>query len=196
MTANPPAGPHRSRAGGRGPAHLLAMAGLVAMLWPAAGPAQASPDDLRRRVTLCERSLELAGLQAIMDADIRLLVQEATHELAVEAPAPSSSLAAYRDSLTEALTAAKGPVLAKLTQACATAFTARELTDINAFYASASGRAWLEKSRTLMLPALAQAVDEAGPQIIADVRRRFCARMGGCEDSRSGPPTAPDKRKL
>lgn len=196
MTAIPQTRAHRTRAGRRRPGHLLAMAGIVATLWPAAGHAEASSGDLRRRLALCERSIELAGLDAIMDADIRLLVQDATRDLAVEEPAPSSSLAAYRDSLTEALMAAKAPVLARLTQTCAAGFTARELTDINAFYASASGRAWLEKSRTLMLPALGQAIDEIAPQVIGDVRRRFCARMGGCEDAPPAPTTAADKRRL
>ncbi len=196
MTATPKARAHRNRAGGRGAGRFLATMGILAALWPIPGPAEASPDDLRRRLALCERSIELAGLQAIMDADIRLLVQDATQDLAVEEPATSSSLTAYRESLTEALTAAKGPVLAKLAQACAAGFTVRELTDINAFYASASGRAWLEKSRTVMLPALAQATYETAPQIIADVQRRFCARMGGCEDAPSAPTTAPEKRRL
>lgn len=196
MTAIPPARAHRTRAGRLGPRHLLATAGILAALWPIPGQAETPSHDLRRRLALCERSIELAGLQAIMDADIRQLVNDATRDLAVEEPAPSSSLAAYRDSLRDALMAAKAPVLAKLTQTCAAAFTTRELTDINAFYASASGRAWLEKSRTLMLPALAQAVDETGPQIIADVRRRFCARVGGCEDAPPAPTTAADKRKL
>src|SRR3546814_2782526 len=59
--------------------------------------------------------------------------------------------------------AAKVPVLARMKESCAAAFTVDELNGINAFYESSARRAWLEKGRILMRPALAQAIADVVP---------------------------------
>src|SRR3546814_11997235 len=88
--------------------------------------------------------------------------------------------------------AAKVPVLARMKESCAAAFTVDELNGINAFYESSARRAWLEKGRILMRPALAQAIADVVPGVFADTQTRSCARMGGCETAPAAPaPAAP-----
>jgi len=162
---------------------------------PVAVRAASAPDDLAQRRALCERSIALAGLEAQMDADIRGIVAGATADLSAKLGTESSATAAaYAAALEDALRTAKGPVLARLKESCAAAFTAPELKGINAFYASKIGQAWLEKTRTQMLPALASAIDAAMPQIVADIRKGFCARVG-CEEPQAAPAGS-GKRKL
>src|SRR3546814_16308046 len=86
--------------------------------------------------------------------------------------------------------AAKVPVLARMTESCAAAFTVDELNGINAFYESSARRAWLEKGRTLIRPALAQASAEVVPGVLAHPHQRFSARMRGCATPRATPATA------
>ena len=111
---------------------------------------------------------------------------------------PSQSaarLGAYRDALSGALLAAKAPVIDKLVEACALTFTKVELEDINRFYVSSSGKAWLEKGRVIMLPVLEKAVDDVAPQVAADVERRFCAKID-CTPAKASPPSPRKDRTL
>lgn len=153
---------------------------------PASAAGSLPVDDLAQRRALCGRSITLSGLEQDMDSNIREEIEQSFRTLSAAYPDDAKTVGAYRDSLAEAMTAAKHPVLAKLQESCAAAFTADELNGINAFYESRAGRAWLEKGRALMIPALEKAVSDVTPQVIVDAERRFCARIGGC----TKPPPA------
>ncbi|MCB4858726.1 DUF2059 domain-containing protein [Sphingobium sp. PNB] len=156
---------------------------LAASLSPAISPAQAAAaeNDISQRRVLCTRSIALSGFDQVMDANIREAVEDSFRTLSAAFPDDTDTISAYRDSLGEAMVAAKAPVLSRLRESCAAAFTVEELTGINAFYESSAGRAWLEKGRALMVPALEKAVSDVTPEIIVDAQRRFCARLGGCK---------------
>lgn len=159
---------------------LLAVAGLASA--GAQAPVTPRSDGPVQRLALCSRSIVLSGFEAEMDATIRQMAEDSFTTLRSAFPDDKQTATAYRDSLTEALTAAKAPVLERVRQSCAAAFTSAELEGINAFYDSDAGRAWLEKGRTLMMPALEDAVRETMPNVVADAQSRFCERMGGCRD--------------
>lgn len=169
---------------------------LVATMEPIAGAAHAesappapsaSPTNgLSERLVLCSRSIALSGLEKDMDETIRKTTEDAFTTLKAAFPDDSKTAAAYRDSMAEAMIAAKAPVLDKVQKSCAAAFTGEELVGINAFFGSPIGQAWLEKSRTLMIPALDDAVRDVTPKVLADAEKRFCDRMGGCSNP---PPT-------
>ncbi|MCF8706706.1 MULTISPECIES: DUF2059 domain-containing protein [Sphingomonadaceae] len=166
---------------------------LAASLLPAVAPAQAAAaeNDIPQRRELCIRSIALSGLDQVMDTNIREAVEDSFRTLSAAFPDETDTISAYRDSLAEAMSAAKGPVLSRLRESCAAAFSVEELTGINAFYESNAGRAWLEKSRTLMIPALEKAVSDVTPEMIVDAQRRFCARVGGCKKEPAIPPAHP-----
>ncbi|WP_454887557.1 DUF2059 domain-containing protein [Sphingomonas oryzagri] len=144
--------------------------------------------DLQIRRSLCQRSIALSGLEQDMDANIRSVIEDSFQTLSAAYPDDTRTVTAYKDSLSEAMTAAKAPVLAKLQESCAAAFSAEELRGINAFYESAAGRAWLEKGKTLMVPALDKAIRDVTPEVIVNAQKRFCARMGGCSTPSSPQP--------
>lgn len=62
---------------------------------------------------------------------------------------------------------AKAPVLDSVQKSCAAAFTAEELVGIKTFFGGPVGQAWLEKSRTLMISALEDAVRDIIPRVLA-----------------------------
>jgi hypothetical protein len=163
---------------------------LAASLFPAVASARtvAAENDISQRRELCTRSIALSGLDQVMDTNIREAVEESFRSLSAAFPDDTETLSAYRDALGEAMSAAKTPVLSRLRESCAVAFTVAELTGINAFYESSAGRAWLEKGRTLMIPALEKAVSDVAPQVVVDAQRRFCARMGGCKKEPAASP--------
>ncbi|EQB16723.1 MULTISPECIES: DUF2059 domain-containing protein [Sphingobium] len=159
---------------------LLAVAGMTSAgaQTPVTPPTNASP----QRIALCSRAIVLSGFEAEMDVTIRQMAEDSFTTLRAAFPDDKQTATAYRDSLTEALTAAKAPVLEHVRQSCAAAFTSDELEGINAFFESSPGRAWLEKGRTLMWPALEDAVRDTMPKVVADAQSRFCERMGGCRN--------------
>lgn len=130
-----------------------------------------------------------------MDANIREIVDSAFVALMIANPEDEKTVGAYRDSLAEAMTEAKAPVLTRLQESCVAAFTIAELKGINTFYASDAGRAWIEKGRTLMRPALDKAVADAVPGLIAETQRRFCERLGGCAAAPDIQPTTKSLKK-
>ena len=126
-----------------------------------------------------------------MDESIQAALDESFQTLTTAFPDDTKLASAYRDSLAEAMTAAKAPVIARVKESCATAFTIDELTGINAFYESSAGHAWLEKGRTLMRPALDRAITEVVPGVFAETEKRFCTRMGGCKAPTPRLPASP-----
>lgn len=163
---------------------------FAASLFPAFASAQAAAaeNDISERQELCTHSIALSGLDQVMDTNIREAVEESFQTLSAAFPDDTETLSAYRDSLSEAMSAAKTPVLSRLRESCAAAFTVEELTGINAFYQSSAGRAWLEKGRALMIPALEKAVSDVTPQVVVDAQRRFCAKVGGCKKEPAASP--------
>lgn len=169
---------------------------LVATTTPIIGAAHAesaSPAPLAtqaggisERLALCSRSIALSGLEKDMDETIRKTAEDSFTTLKAAFPDDTKTAAAYRDSMAEAMTAAKAPVLDRVQKSCAAAFTAEELVAINTFFGGPVGQAWLEKSRTLMIPALEDAIRDVTPKVLADAEKRFCDRMGGC----TNPPPA------
>lgn len=171
----PPAGGSRLKLG-------LAAIVLVQVYAPSNAVAQSpsTASDLPQRQALCSRSISLSGLERDMDESIQAALDESFQTLTAAFPDDTKVARAYRDSLAEAMTAAKAPVLTRVKESCAAAFTVDELAGINGFYESSAGRAWLEKGRTLMRPALNQAVADVVPGVFAVTQKRFCERMGGC----------------
>ena len=134
----------------------LAAIVLVQMCVPSNAVARSTStaSDLPQRQALCSRSISLSGLERDMDESIQTALDDSFQTLTTAFPDDTKVAQAYRDSLAEAMTAAKAPVLSRVKESCAAAFTIDELKGINGFYASSAGRAWLEKGRTLMRPAL------------------------------------------
>ncbi|MFC0146620.1 DUF2059 domain-containing protein [Sphingobium yanoikuyae] len=171
---------------------ILAATALLQLCPAPAAAAQAASErsDLTQRQTLCARSVALSGLEQEMDQNIQSALEASFKDLTATFPDDPKAVEAYRDSFAEAMRAAKAPVLARMKESCAAAFTVDELNGINAFYESSAGRAWLEKGRILMRPALAQAIADVVPGVFADTQKRFCARMGGCETAPAAPAPA------
>lgn len=164
-------------------ARLLAAAAIVHVcaLPPVVAQTTSERSDLPQRQALCARSVALSGLEQEMDQNIQAALEESFKTLTAAFPDDVKGMEAYRQSFAEAMIAAKAPVLARMKESCAAAFTVDELNGINAFYESSAGRAWLEKGRILMRPALDRAIADVVPGVFADTQKRFCTRMGGCE---------------
>ncbi len=169
----------RNRAPGLRLGLALTASVLAGHLLPAAAVA-APPSDLPLRQELCAVSIGLSGLEREMDDSIQAVLEDSMRTLTAAFPDGGDTVTAYQDSLSDAMVAAKAPVLARVKESCAAAFTVDELRGISAFYESSAGRAWLEKGRTLMRPALNQAIADVVPGVFAETQKRFCARMGGC----------------
>jgi hypothetical protein len=172
--------------------------GALALLAVSSGAARAqtpSPADLAARRSLCAQSVSLSGLEGDMDKQINEAVEETYDRLIAVSPPGDAAVTAYRDALSGALLAAKAPIIGKLVEACALTFTKLELEDINRFYVSSSGKAWLEKGRVIMLPVLEKAVYDVAPQVAADVERRFCAKVD-CAPAKASPPSPRKDRTL
>jgi hypothetical protein len=125
---------------------------------------------------LCRQSIALAGVEDDMDRRIRGIVRNTRAKDRYTGQDRSSR--AYEQALDEALQDAKEPILDQLLDSCATTFTVSELRGINDFYASPPGRAWLQKGRTSIMPAMEQTIAGIQPRISEDVERRYCQRMG------------------
>lgn len=92
----------------------------------AAHAASASPSNGQsERLTLCSRSIALSGLEQDMDETIRKTAENSFTSLKAAFPDDTKTAAAYRDSIPEAMTATKAPVLDSVQKSCAAAFTRR-----------------------------------------------------------------------
>lgn len=130
------------------------------------------------REALCARSIILAGVEQSLDARIQAAITGVRGRLDPVVSSDDKNLQAYYRAVEGALGTVKGPILAQLQQSCVTAFTVEELEGINSFYASAAGKAWLEKGRTVIMPAMEQAVAGIEPRLREDVELRYCAELG------------------
>ncbi|MDG2520175.1 DUF2059 domain-containing protein [Caulobacter segnis] len=158
---------------------LLAALAVLGLTF--AAPALATEKDVveAERFALCARSVDLAGMRDDMDAKIAAIVDEVSQRITPFAE-NEKSVEAYKTALGLALDGGKAVVVQRVIETCATTFTIEELNGINAFYVSPAGKAWLEKGRTVMMPALEGAIAEVQPQIEAEMQARFCAAIGGC----------------
>ncbi|MET0293899.1 MAG: DUF2059 domain-containing protein [Caulobacter sp.] len=170
-------------------ASALAALGLLA-----ATPALATSEDavVTERTALCAKSVELAGMRDDMDEKIAAIVEEVADRITPFAE-DEASVEAYKTSLSLALDGGKAVVVQRVIETCAATFTTEQLNGINAFYVSPPGKAWLEKGRKVMMPALESAIAEVQPQIEAEMQARFCAAIGGCASLEQIQP-APAKR--
>ncbi|WP_269714641.1 DUF2059 domain-containing protein [Caulobacter sp. NIBR2454] len=170
-----------------------ATAALIALGLLAASPAAATTVDSveAERTALCVRSVELAGLREDMEARISTIVEQVTERITPFAD-DEDSVQAYKTALSLALDAGKAVVVQRVIETCAATFTVEELNGINAFYVSPAGKAWLEKGRNIMAPAMENAIAEVQPQIEAEMQARFCAAIGGCGPAE--PMLAPTPR--
>src|SRR3546814_11300962 len=125
-----------------------------------------------------------------MDQNIQSALEASFKDLSATFPDDPKAVEAYRDSFAEAMRAAKVPVLARMKESCAAAFTVDELNGINAFYESSARRAWLEKGRILMRPAIAQAIAAVVPGGFADTQTRLRSGWGGGEKGPAAPAPA------
>lgn len=159
---------------------LMLAASCAALILPAPAPAFAreAADGPRDTQTLCARSIALAGVEDSLDSRIRAAIAGVHGRLDPIAASEDKNLQAYYRAVDDALSTAKAPVLEQLQQSCASAFTPEELEAINAFYASDAGKAWLEKGRTVIMPALEQAVAEITPRLRNEVEQRYCDELG------------------
>ncbi|WP_369061569.1 DUF2059 domain-containing protein [Caulobacter sp. 73W] len=146
-----------------------------------ATPALATTADAvaAERMALCARSVELAGLQEDMEDKITAIVNQVAERITPFADS-EDSIEAYKTALKLSLDSGKAVVVQRVIETCATTFTTEELNGINAFYVSPAGKAWLEKGRKIMGPAMESAIAEVQPQIEAEMQARFCAAIGGC----------------
>lgn len=162
-----------------------------------AAPALATEADavVAERTTLCVRSVDLAGLRDDMDEKITAIVNQVTERITPYAE-DEKSVEAYKTALALALDGGKAVVIQRVIETCAVTFTAEELNGINAFYVSPAGKAWLQKGRKIMAPAMESAIAEVQPQIEAEMQVRFCAAIGGCAPPEPAPaePRVPGKK--
>src|SRR3546814_18974088 len=122
-----------------------------------------------------------------MDQNIQSALEASFKDLSATFPDDPKAVEAYRDSFAAAMRAAKVPVLARMKESCAAAFTVDELNGINAFYERRARRAWTEQGRLLMPPALSPATADVVPGVFSDTQQRFCARTGGCDTAPRAP---------
>ena len=155
--------------------HIIAILAAGACLTASAAVAQApSP----RAIGLAKRYVALAEARKILEDEGPTVAQYMISK--VPAPAGGEAKAnevkqAMLDAATAAVHAKMPEFLDKTAAIYARVFTEKELTDIVAFYDSASGKAFVAKTGDAAGP-MAALIQSLGDDIQRDTRARFCAK--------------------
>jgi len=155
---------------------MIALFAAGAMLWTSAAVAQTPPS--ARSVALARRYLDDAQAQTILSGEGPVVAQFMLSKI----PAPAGGEAkanevrqAMIDAADAAVAAQMPAFMQKMAVIYAQVFTEKELSDIVAFYDSASGKAFVAKTSAATAP-VAELIHSLGAAIQADTQTRFCAR--------------------
>ena len=152
-------------------AALVVGAGLIA------APALAQ-EPSPKAIALAKRYVALAEARKILEDEGPTVAQYMISK--VPAPAGGDAKAnevkqAMLDAATEAVHAKVPEFLDKTALIYARVFTEKELTDIVAFYDSASGKAFVAKTGDAAAP-MAALIQSLGDDIQRDTRQKFCGK--------------------
>ncbi len=157
---------------------LIALLAAGAMLWTSSAAAQTQAPPSARAVSLARRYLTDAKAETILSGEGPVVAQFMLSKI----PAPAGGEAkadevrqAMLDAADAAVAAQMPTFMDRMAAIYAEVFTEQELSDIVAFYDSASGRSFVAKTGAATAP-VAELIHTLGGAIQADAHARFCAR--------------------
>jgi hypothetical protein len=157
---------------------LTALLAAGALLWTSAAVAQTQIAPSAKSLSLARRYLDAAQAQTILSGEGPVVAQFMLSKI----PAPAGGEAKANEVRQAMLEAADAAVAAqmptfmdRLATIYAEVFTEKELSDIVAFYDSASGKAFVAKTGAATAP-VAELIHSLGGAIQSDTQARFCAR--------------------
>ncbi len=166
----------------------IAFLAATAALWATGAVAQTQIAPNARAVALARRYLDDAKAETILSGEGPVVAQFMLSKI----PAPAGGEAkanevrqAMLDAADAAVNAQMPTFMEKMAVIYAEVFSEKELSDIVAFYDSASGKAFVAKTGAATAP-VAELIHSLGADIQADTQTRFCAREpGSCQTAKA-----------